>query len=118
MYSCELADSASIITRLCGTTLSASRASIWLLSEDGGRLVCESLYIAAEDRYESGSWLAADTLSRYLHSLRDARIIQASDAINDDRISELSSGYLKPLNIRTVLDVTLRHHGASVGVLR
>src|SRR5690606_16341618 len=53
----------------------------------------------------------------YLEALHSGRAINAEDAWTDPRVNELGRGYLIPLNIRAILDASIRIDGEVVGVL-
>ena len=113
----SLHDSASNIAKQCAMALSVSRASIWLSGDDNTTLHCLSLYRADLDICESGAVISADSYPTYFAALGNQRVIDASNALEDPRTSELSQSYLVPLDIHSMLDATLRHQGKVKGVL-
>ena len=113
----SLKESASNIARQCAIALSVSRASIWLSGDDNSTLHCLSLYRADLDICESGAVISAESYPTYFAALDNERVIDAHNALEDPRTTELSQSYLAPLNIHSMLDATLRPQGKVKGVL-
>ena len=120
VYQDDLNESVSVILRECARALSVSRASLWLLSEDQLNLECLSLYDSNENEFHSGSIISADSFPKYFDALINSRFIDAHDAFEDPRTNELKPSYLKVLDVRSLLDATIRdlqHKGQIQGVL-
>lgn len=112
-----LHEGAALIARHCALVTSVSRASVWMSKGEHGVLHCVSLYDLHSDSYESGAVLEEKVFPRYFNALSTERVIDAHDAMVDERTSELTDSYLKPLNVRSLLDATVRHRGNVIGVL-
>ena len=113
----SLHESASVISRHCALAISASRASVWMSQGDNSVFHCLSLYSADKDTNESGAVLEEKYFPRYFKALAVERVIDAHRAMYDSRTSELTESYLKPLDVHSLLDSTIRHRGNVVGVL-
>ena len=105
------------LTHATASTLGVSRCSIWLLREDHSALTCKDLYDVSTDTHTSGTELLATQFPTYFRELLTERVIDASDARTDPRISEFADAYLTPLGIGAMLDVPIRFKGKLVGVL-
>lgn len=105
------------ITRACVNAVGVQRASIWSVSDDFSALTCLSLYREDTDRHEQGMTLQANQYPRYFSALASDRVIAANDALTDPRTREFAEVYLKPLNITSMLDGTLRSEGKTRGVV-
>ena len=105
------------ITQTCANVMGVERASVWQTSADMDRMTCLCLYCEDTNSFEQGSVLEASTLPRYFAALALERVISASDAVNDPRTREFSESYLEPLNIKSLLDGTLRGEGLIKGVV-
>ncbi|WP_158643450.1 putative bifunctional diguanylate cyclase/phosphodiesterase [Ketobacter alkanivorans] len=105
------------ITQTCANVLGVERASIWQISPDMAKMECLCLYLEEQNRFESGLVLEARAYPRYFSALALERVINASDAQQDLRTREFTESYLKPLNIQSMLDGTLRNEGITKGVL-
>jgi len=117
VYDLTLAESASIIAQRCADALSVSRASIWVSNADQSALNCLSLYQSGSGTYESGAILEEKTFPAYFHALYHQRVVDAHNAFEDPRTSELKEPYLKPLDVQSLLDATVRHQGTVRGVV-
>ncbi|MBE0646264.1 MAG: response regulator [Bacteroidales bacterium] len=105
------------ITELASPVLNADRTSIWSLSEDGSRMVCNDLFDCSTSDHSSDIELDSNLYPAYFSALESSRVIDAFDGENDPRTSEFSSGYLIPLNIKSLLDVPIRINGKLSGIL-
>jgi len=105
------------ITETAVSFLVVERASIWLLENDGRRLVCQDLHVRALGTHLRADELAADRTPRYFAALHAHRHVSASDAQRDPRTSELSADYLRPLGISSMLDTAIIREGRIAGVL-
>ncbi len=113
----DLASGLRHVARACANAVGVSRASIWQLQEDYSTLTCLTLYREDTDQYEQGLQLVAHQFPRYFAALANDRVIAANDAQSDPRTREFTELYLKPLNIVSMLDGTLRREGKTCGVL-
>lgn len=120
LYQSDLEKSVSVILKECADFLSVCRASLWLLSEDQSELTCFSLYVTNDDEFKSGAIIKAESFPKYFEALLNSRFIDAADVLSDPRTKELVSTYLKPLNVVSLLDATIRelqYSGYTQGVL-
>ena len=120
VYQGSFEEGTSIILREFANFLCVSRTSIWLLSEDQQTATCQLMYISDTNTFESGAVIDAQSYPKYFRSVLDSRVIDASDALCDPRTSELVPSYLEVLNIKSLLDATVRHlrsDGLVQGVL-
>ena len=105
------------IVETAARTLDVDRVGLWFFDEDHTTIVVEDLYIAGEDRHESGGRLTADAYPKYFAALAESRAIAADDARGDPRTTEFSATYLDPLRVLSMLDVPVRSEGVVIGVL-
>ncbi|MFC2102327.1 ATP-binding protein [Bacteroidota bacterium] len=105
------------ITELATPVLHSDRTSIWSLTEDGSRMICEDLFICSTSEHSSGMELDSNLYPSYFNAMETSRYIDASDGENDPRTSEFTTGYLLPLNIKSLLDVPIRLDGKLSGVI-
>ncbi|MEQ8286996.1 PAS domain S-box protein [Thalassospira sp.] len=97
--------------------MNCERASLWLQNEDGD-VVCIGLYDANyPNASHDGLILRRVDLPRYFAALETGQAIDAANAIEDPRTSEFTEKYLRPLNIRAMLDVSLMSVAGRMGVL-
>jgi len=105
------------IIALCAQQLRTSRVSVWKFCDAPERIECEVLYSRNNQSYDSGKILTQENYPSYFRAMRTSRLINVDDAINDPRTSEFSEHYLKPLDIRSMLDAPIFSSGQLYGVL-
>lgn len=105
------------ITETAASFLGVERSSVWLLEDEGRRLVCHDLHVRALGTHLRADELAADRAPRYFAALHERRHISANDAQTDPRTSELTADYLLPLGIASMLDTAIIREGKISGVL-
>lgn len=116
-YDPDLDSALRCITEADAKKLMVERVSVWLFNDDHSEIVCESFYTLSSGIHEKGERLLASRYPRYFGALEESRAIEAHDARNDPRTSEFTEGYLRPLEIVSMLDVPVRLHGQVVGVV-
>lgn len=107
-----------MLSRTVVQEMAASRGSVWFF--DGAlqdHLVCESLYDVADGKWLSGDVLSEDDFPDYFAALREIRQVIAPDARNHQMTAAFSESYLEPLNIYSVLCVTVEMDGRQIGVV-
>src|SRR5688572_16843599 len=97
-------------------TLGADRVSMWRFERGRDWIVCANLYQRAVDRHGSGLTLSRSGAPLYFQALDSERVIDASNARDDERTREFLHTYLVPEGIHSMLDVPLRQNGVTVGV--
>lgn len=97
--------------------LHTDRASVWLLAEDRSTIHCTYLVDCSEHSPAPDIVLRRADFPRYFAALDDERNIVAEDAHQHHHTSEFSACYLTPLNICSMLDTPIRHHGEMVGII-
>jgi PAS domain S-box-containing protein/putative nucleotidyltransferase with HDIG domain len=105
------------ITKTVAEAMNVERVSIWLLDEDGKKLLCQDLFERTARQHTAGMALVAEKYPAYFQALGSGRAIDAHDALNDPRTSEFASDYLRPLGIVAMLDAAIRVSGQLVGVV-
>lgn len=97
--------------------LGVDRASVWLLSDDRMQMHCMYLLDGDTHHCEPNMSLARSDFPRYFAALDEERNIIASDAHQHPQTNELSSCYLTPWQIYSMLDTPIHHHGTMVGII-
>ncbi len=108
------------IQRICrddAKALKIERVSAWLYTSTREGIACECLYRLSTETFEKGLVLKAGDYPRYFQALEENRTVSAHDARQDPRTSEFAEGYLKPLQITSMMDVPIRLDGKVIGVL-
>ncbi len=106
-----------LITRLLADTLEASRASVWLFSDDESELICRAQYDADTSEHSSGMILKSSDFPMYFHALRTDTRIFTEDARQDARTNEFNRTYHEPFGITALLDCGIVVNGQLIGVV-
>ena len=106
------------ITETAADVLEVHRVNVWLAEDDAGEtvLTCVDHYVRATGNHSDGMQLLTQEHPAYFEALQTHRAIDATDARDDPRTTELTD-YLDANDIGAVLDATLRSEGESIGVL-
>ena len=113
----DLASTVQRTTEEAAKTLSVERVGVWFLDEKAGELVCEDLYQQSQNGHEKGLRIKATNCPSYFQAIEGSRIVAANNARKDPRTRELAKDYLEPFGITSMLDVPIRLHGKTLGVL-
>lgn len=103
------------ITKIAANAIQVARVSIWLLDSEKSSISCEMLYTA--QGYESGSLLFKKDFPTYFEAILKEDPIVANDAETHPATYEFKDVYLKPLKVRSMLDVPIRLRGKTIGVV-
>jgi len=105
------------LTETVARTVSARRISVWQLSNDGRRLLCEDAFDKETSGHTGGMEFGADQVPQYFQSMAAGEEIIATDAAADPRTAELHRIYLHPLGCRVLWSVPIRRGEQILGVL-
>jgi len=116
-YEGRVEEGAKALTKEVITTMEVDRCSIWLYNSDKTSIVCQQLYIKSEDNwYQNIELFRKDFTSYFDHLLVDP-IITANNAEEHPATKCFTETYLKPLGIKSMLDVPVVHRGQVIGVI-
>jgi diguanylate cyclase (GGDEF)-like protein len=105
------------ILEICGQMLNVPRIGLWRFSDDKKSITCLALYNQTENVFESGAIIQEFNYPNYFKALRSNRVINVNNAQTDVRTNELLTGYLKPLDIRAMLDAPVFSDGQLSGII-
>ncbi len=109
------------ITETMCDTLTVARCSVWRrCSEDdpdADRFDCLNLFEADHDTHSAGLSLLLVDYPRYFEAIYSEQIIAVAVADTDPRTSEFTNGYLDSFGIGALLDIPLKKHGDTFGIL-
>ena len=105
------------LTEVAARTLDVERVSIWRYNEARTGIRALDLYDRQANQHSSGAELSATDYPSYFQALSEADVLAADDAHRDPRTSGVSSSYLTPLGITSMMDAVIRLGGAVVGVI-
>lgn len=116
-YLGDTVGSARIITREISNTTEVDRVSVWIYGESKKTLKCQNLYEKKENRFHEGTELRSEDFLDYFKSLENDPIITADDAETHPSTSCFTYTYLRPLGIKSMLDVPIWFKGSVIGVI-
>ena len=116
-YDGQISSGAEELTKQVAESIKADRCSIWLYNSDKTSIICQKLYISSEKDWYSGVELFEEDFEPYFKSLKESPIIIADDAETNSSTSCFTESYLKPLGIKSMLDVPILHRGSVIGVI-
>ena len=104
-------------TALLATALQIPRVSVWLFSRDYSELSCIDLFELQTGQHTGGMLLLEQEFGNEMQALRNARFVDAADALTDPRTCGYREGYLQPLGISSMLDCSIMTEGRNRGVI-
>lgn len=116
-YEGDLEEVARILTRDVVENLSADRCSIWLFNEEMDAVELDMLYELSTRRWSSGGELNRNDYPSYFTEVLRNPVIVADDAENHPATSCFKETYLRPLGIKSMLDVPILFRGETIGVI-
>src|SRR5690606_14291528 len=93
------------------------RVGLWRFSGNYDRLQCQLLCDSQTGVHEPALELFARDHKAYFSAMLNDRVLAVNDALAAPETASFQAHYLKPLNISSVLDATLRQAGKTIGVL-
>jgi PAS domain S-box-containing protein len=116
-YEGNTTEGAKVLTKEVSDSIGADRCSIWLYNKDKTAIICEQLYIKSEDAWYQNITLYKKDFRLYFLSLLINPIIVANDAETHNATSCFTESYLKPLGVKSMLDVPITYKGETIGVV-
>jgi PAS domain S-box-containing protein len=116
-YSGDTKKGAEALTKKVAESISADRCSIWLYNEDRTSIICDKLYIVADDRWYEDTVLQREHFEDYFKYLELDPVIVANDAETHPATKCFTELYLRPLGIKSMLDVPIIYKGEMIGVI-
>ncbi len=116
-YDGDINEGAKILTKEVTDSIHADRCSIWLYNEDRTSIICEQLYIKQEQEWYENIELFKKDFHPYFTALLLNPVIVADDAETHPATSCFTETYLKPLGIKSMLDVPIIYKGETIGVI-
>lgn len=117
-YEGKILDGSKILTKEVIETINTDRCSVWLYGDDEKKsIVCQQLYVKSEDNWYQNLKLLKKNHYKYFDSLSSKNIIIADDAETNTSTSCLMEKYLKPMGIKSMLDVPIIYRGDIIGVI-
>jgi PAS domain S-box-containing protein len=116
-YTGNVSTGAMVLVKEVVESLDTDRTSIWLYSEERDSIVCQQLYIKSENQFYQNIELFEKDFAQYFEALRHDPIIIANNAETHPATSCFLESYLKPLGVKSMLDVPIWYRGSVIGVI-
>ena len=116
-YEGKVEEGAKALTKEVIYTMEVDRCSIWLYNSDKSSIICQQLYIKSEDNWYQNIELFRKDFTSYFDHLLEDPIIIAVNAEEHPATKCFADSYLKPLGIKSMLDVPIIHRGQVIGVI-
>jgi PAS domain S-box-containing protein len=116
-YEGNISDGGKLLTKEVTSSICADRCSIWLYNKDKTSIICQQLYVKSEDNWYQNIELFRKDFTPYFDHLLVDPIIVANDAEKHSATSCFTEGYLKPLGVKSMLDVPIIFRGTVIGVI-
>lgn len=113
----DFAATIGALTEAAARALRVERVGIWLYDNTRALLRCADVYEVSRDTHSQGTELTASDYPGYFTALEEERVIDAHDARRDPRTHQLTTSYLVPLRIVSMLDAPISVGGRMVGVI-
>jgi GAF domain-containing protein len=107
-----------LFTRFVAAHIGCSRAGVWIFVDTPtGRLLrCVAMYDTSADRLVPCADLSDHTVGAYFDALERDGAINAPDALTHPALRGFAASYLRPLDVRSVLEVCFSVNGQVFGV--
>lgn len=112
-----ISEGAKDLTKEVTDSIGADRCSVWLYNSDKSSILCQQLYVKSEYTWYQNIELKEKDFPEYFKSLDVNPIIVANDAENHPATKCFTESYLKPLGIKSMLDVPVVHRDKVIGVV-
>ncbi|MDW8295986.1 MAG: GAF domain-containing sensor histidine kinase [Raineya sp.] len=115
-------DALPLITESLHTFIEADLISIWAYDEIQGVIQCIEMYEYETQRHIPIADIKANILHiqdfpTYFDVIKNENIIVANDALNNPATYELAEIYLKPMGVKSLLDVPFFMSGKLAGII-
>jgi PAS domain S-box-containing protein len=116
-YSGDINQAAKTMTREAVETLNSDRCSIWLFNKSKSSISCVELYVKSELLWYQDIKLYKKDYKAYFDYIEDNPIIIADNAETHPATECFTESYLRPLGIKSMLDVPIIFKGNVIGVV-
>lgn len=116
-FSGDISEAAKSMTEESVTTLNADRCSVWLYNKSKTSITCIGLYNGVDSTWTQGMKLFKKDYKPYFDFIDSNDILVAEDAETHPATNCFKETYLKPLNIKSMLDVPIIYMGDKIGVI-
>lgn len=106
-----------IFTEIAAATLDVERCGIWMLEDNREKIRCTDLFSSSRSQHMADIVFLYRMYPEMFEALKTERLIKADDAVHHPALHELSTAYLKPNGISSVLLASIVLKGKVTGVV-
>ena len=107
----------AILSKEVSDTIESDRCSFWLYNNDRTSIICQNLYVRSENNFYNNIELFEKDFLPYFEAIKENPIIVANNAETHPATSCFLETYLKPLGVKSMLDVPIWYRGKVIGVI-
>ena len=111
----DILDALGEVLQISADTLNVERVNLWLLEDH--KLRCIFSYDEGQLNSMRGNIIMQQDNPTYFNYINEQRIIAAQHPYHHEAFSELTDSYLKPNNIKSVLDTSVLSYGSTQAVV-
>ena len=108
---------ATSLTELLAVSLKLDRVTVWAFNEDESELQSLDMYEPASGEHKTGFRMKESDFHSEFAFLKQNRYVDAGDAWNDPRTAGYADAFLKPQDLRSVLDCSIVSGGRNLGMI-
>lgn len=105
-----------ILCQKISEVMDIQRVGIWFYTIDKEAMYEEMTYIVGGTPTQ-GSIIKRADIPTYFDHLKAERVLSSNDTFNDKATSEFVESYMRPLNVRALLDAPIFSDGEMIGIL-
>lgn len=113
----SLEDALKIIVTNLTEALQVDWVSVWLFSGDGLTINRQILFDKISGLSTQNDVLFTAQIHNYIEALKKDSLVDADDAINDTRTTEVLGDYIRQHKISSMLDSAIHQDGQLIGIL-
>ena len=116
-FSGNINQAAQSMTQEAVNTLNVERCSVWLFNKSKTSITCLELFDISNNTWSQGTKLLKKDYKPYFDYIESENILVAEDAESHIATKCFNETYLKPLGIKSMLDVPIIYLGEKIGVI-
>ncbi len=105
-----------ILCEKMATTMNIQRVGVWFYTIDKEAIYEEMTYVVGEPTTQ-GSILKKSDYPIYFQHINEERVVTSPDTFIDPATSEFVDSYMKPLDVRALLDAPIFSDGEMIGII-
>ncbi len=105
-----------ILCQKMAETMDIQRVGVWFYTIDKEAIYEEMTYVVGE-KTTQGTILKKSDYPIYFDHINEERVVVSEDTFTDPSTKEFVENYMKPLNVRALLDAPIFSDGEMIGII-